>query len=187
MRISDGDAGIQSDFLMSSMSGEGSPRAIVPLLEGLLRNSVRLRDLYRSARLHTSVSPLPQLRQVFDEHYREQLRLVDVLIDRVRMLGGADRILAGDLLPGNQFSRMLRGRDARTRLLQELVDAHESILSAARPSGGGNERKDCTWIRDFAVGQVILANERQIRSIGDLLTGGSDDRSLSVSVELIAD
>jgi hypothetical protein len=42
------------------------------------------------------------LRILFDDRYKEQLRLVDVLLDRLRMLGGAGRVLAGLLLPDRQ-------------------------------------------------------------------------------------
>ena len=61
----------------------------------MLNLSIRLRDLYRQARRRTSDDQLLQLRLIFDSHYREQVRIVDVLVDRARIMGGVGRIFAG--------------------------------------------------------------------------------------------
>jgi starvation-inducible DNA-binding protein len=127
------------------------------------------------------------LHLLFDAHYKEQLRLVDVLIDRVRMLGGAARIFAGDLLQSSEFSSGLRGRPARSRLLRELLDAHELILSAAHSGGTSDGQNASAWVRDLAVGQVVLANELQGRSIGELLVSRGDDPSMSTQIAQLMD
>jgi DNA-binding ferritin-like protein len=142
----------------SQDSAAAAPSAadkMVALLEELLVRSIELRNSYQYARQRTSVE-LHQLRLLFDGHYKEQLRLVDVLIDRVRMLGGTGRVFAGDFLQSTRLPCALRGRQAPSRLLRELLHAHESILSAARDGGTGDELGDSPWIRDFAVGQVVL-------------------------------
>jgi hypothetical protein len=40
------------------------------------------------------------------------------------------------------FSQLPRGRASITRLLAEIADAHESVLSAALPSGANNGQTD---------------------------------------------
>jgi hypothetical protein len=143
-------------------------RAMRPLLlESLLEGSVRLRDLYRRARRETVDHGHPDLRTLLDTHYKEQVRLIDVLIDRARMWGGEGRILAGAFLADVQSHWDPRGRDSRTRMLQTLFDAHEFILSWALSSRGDNQ--DSSAVRDFAVGQVVLANEEQSSAVCALL------------------
>jgi starvation-inducible DNA-binding protein len=179
MRISSSDAAFDLPHANSS--------ATVSLLDELLAHSIRLRDLYKSARREVSDIPSSRLHLVFDDHYKEQLRLVDVLIDRLRMLGGVDHIFAGEFLQGARISYGLRNYRARNRLFRELFDTHDSILSAARPGGTGDGQNDRSSIRDFAVGQVILANELQSQSICQLLTGGAHDPSLPTLVTLPSD
>lgn len=133
----------------------------VTILEELLGHSIQLRDVYKYGRLKTADS---RFRHLFDNHYKEQLRVVDVLIDRIRMLGGKGRVFASDFLQGAQFSDVRRGRWSLAGLLRDLLDRHESVLNVARPLG----RHDHSWTRDFAVGQVVLTNDLQAWSIGEL-------------------
>ena len=141
----------------------------IEVLSELLARSIRLRDLYKYARWQTSDLQLHRLYLLFDGHYLEQIRLVDVLIDRVRMLGGARYVFAGDFLQGTHFSSALRGRVSLVRLLRDLLDAHELVLSAARPNRLIEERTDRAWTRDFGVGQVVLTNDLQGSTIAEHL------------------
>jgi starvation-inducible DNA-binding protein len=166
------------DPSMVTPSGDGRvARKTVALLDELLAHSIRLRDLYTNARWQTTDIQFRHLRLLFDGHYKEQLRLVDVLIDRIRMLGYPGRVLAGVFLQGTQFSYALRGRTSPIRLLRDLLDAHELVLSAARP-GTNSGSQDGPSIRDFAVGQVVLTNDLQSRSIGEQLARRDDKRRL---------
>jgi DNA-binding ferritin-like protein len=141
----------------------------IKVLSELLIHSIRLRDLYKYARWQTSDLQLHPLYLLFDGHYLEQIRLVDVLIDRVRMLGGTRCVFAGDFLQGTDFSCALRGRVSLVRLLRDLLDAHELVLSAARPNRLIEERTDRAWTRDFGVGQVVLTNDLQGSTIAEHL------------------
>jgi DNA-binding ferritin-like protein len=129
------------------------------VLEELLAHSIRLRGLYKNARWQTADIQLRLLRQLFDAHYKEQTRLVDVLVDRIRALNATYRVFAGDFLHRTRFSELLPGRASQVHLLVELVDAHESVLSTVNG----------LWTRDFAVGQVVLANDEQILAVREQL------------------
>jgi starvation-inducible DNA-binding protein len=145
---------------ISTMSKRESSET-VEVLEELLAHSIHLRDTYKNARWQTADLQFRSLRQLFDGHYKEQVQLVDVLVDRIRALNGAGRVFAGDFLHGTQFSQSLRGRASATLLLAELLDAHESVLNAALPTGTNEDQLNGSWSRDFAVGQVVLTNNEQ--------------------------
>jgi hypothetical protein len=147
-------------------------------LESLLNCSIRLRDLYRHARGRANDCQLVDLRRIFDTHHKEQVRLVDALIDRARSGGAAGRIFAGTFLRDPKPFWDSRSRHAAIRMLQTLLDAHEQILSVALL--GSAEQQEDVWIRDLAVGQVVLANEEQRRAIGDLLGNRCDDSNISI-------
>jgi starvation-inducible DNA-binding protein len=134
----------------------------VGILEELLAQSILLRDLYKIARWQSCNGELCRMHQLFECHYKEQLRLVDVLVDRVRMLGGTGRVLAADFLKGTQLSCGVRSHRAPGRwvdeLLDELLDAHELVLSTAQPAGATGSHQ---WVHEFAVGLVVLTNDMQ--------------------------
>jgi starvation-inducible DNA-binding protein len=176
MLESNSDSTVESNRLDSIVTHEGSSRRSAALLDELLVHSIKLRDLYKSARWQTADIQFRGLRVLFDDHYKEQLRLVDVLLDRLRLLGGAGRVLAGLLVQGTQFSGAVRGKASPVRLLRDLLDAHDSVLAAARSGANGDDYANSASSRDFAVGQVVLVNNMQFQSISDQLIARSDKR-----------
>jgi len=153
-----------------STANKRESRKTVEVLEVLLAHSIHLRDLYRNARWQTGAMQFRQLHQLFDGHYKEQIHLIDVLIDRIRALNGAGSLFARDFLDRAQFSQIVAGRASTRHLFVELLDAHESVLSAALPTGTryGQVNSSCT--RDFAVGQVVLTNDQQILAVSEQMT-----------------
>jgi starvation-inducible DNA-binding protein len=147
-------------------ASNAASRSSVAVLEELLTHSIPLRDLYKNARLQIPSGQFPELRRILDDHYKEQLSLVDAIIDRIRVLGGAVGVFASEFLQSGQSCRLLRGPRAFRGLLHDFLDAHESVLSAARPHYSNDDHH---WVRDFAVGQVVLTNEQQCELISGLL------------------
>ncbi|HTD75612.1 MAG TPA: ferritin-like domain-containing protein [Steroidobacteraceae bacterium] len=146
--------------------GDAKLRHTVAVLEELLAQSICLRDLYRNARWQTADIRYRRLRQLFDRHFKEQLHLVDVLIDRIRTLAGGRQVFARNFLQGTQFACALRGNKAARHLLNELLDAHESVLNTGREKGS---TMNAPCAQDFALGQVVLVNDAQSSSISDQL------------------
>jgi starvation-inducible DNA-binding protein len=160
------DSIIDSPTVTRLTTSETQSYATVTILEELLAQSIHLRDLYKTARWQTADVQHRQLHQLFDVHYKEQIRLVDVLIDRIRMLGGSGSVFAGDFVKDSQCSCLRLGRKAAFRLVGELLDAHESVLNTAQPTRVGGDHK---WARDFAIGQVVLTNDQQSWSLSEQL------------------
>ena len=144
-----------------ALSDECSIKTVV-VLEELLAQSILLRDLYKIARWQTCNGELCRLHVLFEDHYKDQLHIVDVLIDRVRMLGGAERVFAGAFLKGTQISRGVRSHRAPGRWVTELLDAHELVLSTTQPARATDNH---LWVHEFAVGLVVLTNDLQSASL----------------------
>ena len=88
----------------NSIATKRESRETIEVLEELLTHSIRLRDMPpKNARWQTADLQFRLLRQLFDGHYKEQIRLVDVLIERIRTLDGAGRVFAGDFLAQDPF------------------------------------------------------------------------------------
>jgi DNA-binding ferritin-like protein len=72
-----------------STTSKSESSETVDVLEELLAHSIHLRDMYKNARWQTADLQFRSLRQLFDGHYKEQIQLVDVLVDRIRVLNCA--------------------------------------------------------------------------------------------------
>jgi starvation-inducible DNA-binding protein len=168
MHVASNSPVIDSPERPDSTANKHKSRKTVEVLEVLLAHSIHLRDLYRNARWQTAAIQFRRLHQLFDGHYKEQIHLIDVLIDRIRALNGAGRLFARDFLDGTQFSQLVGGRASTRHLLIELLDAHESVLSAALPTGA-HYGQVSSWTRDFAVGQVVLTNDQHFLALGEQL------------------
>ena len=131
--------------------------------KSLLVHSIQLRDLYKYARLQAADS---RFRLLFDAHYKEQLRVVDALIDRMRMLAATGRVFASDFLQGTQFFRAQRGRWSLMGLLRNLLERHELVLM--RGAAGG-ARRSAPGPMILRVGQVVLTNDLQAWSLSELV------------------
>ena len=98
MQIATNDLTVDPPTSTNSTASKIESCKIVEVLEVLLAHSIHIRDLYKNARWQTADIQFRRLRQLFDGHYKEQIRLVDVLIDRIHALNGAGRVFAGDFL-----------------------------------------------------------------------------------------
>jgi starvation-inducible DNA-binding protein len=185
MLVSNSETTIHSSVIARPREAGVASGKTVEVLSELLTHSIRLRDLYKYARWQTSDLRFHGLYLALDAHYQQQIRLVDVLIDRVRILGGAHHVFARDFLEGTQFSHALRGRASPVKLLRDLLDAHELVFSVANPTGLNDERMNRSWTRDFAVGHVVLTNDLQSVSVAEHLarerTQGVNVRTALVS------
>jgi hypothetical protein len=123
----------------------------IALLEEILIQTIAIRDLYRLARHRSAKSRFHHLVWQFEAHHRDQLRLVDVLVERMRALGGGSQVVASAFVRGDASCAQL-GRLTPSRLLSDLLDAHELVLSAIRPSGSARISIDQSAAHDFAVG-----------------------------------
>jgi starvation-inducible DNA-binding protein len=154
----------------------GNSLNTVALLEQLLIQSIRLRDLYMNARWQVADGQFGEIRRMLHDHKKEQISLIGLLVDRILNLGGAARVFASDFLQSTQFCRAIRGPRALNQLLLDLLEAHEAVLSAAHPH---ESYDDLHRVRDFAVGQVVLTNEQQWEIInGKVRTAGPQQRLL---------
>ena len=155
-------------------AARGSSFNTVTVLERLLTQSIRLCDLHVSARWEISGSQFGEIRKMLGDHKKEQLSLIGLLVDRIRILGGAARVFASDFLQRNDFCRVIRGPGTLNQLFLDLLEAHEAVLSAAYTH---DSYDDLHGVRDFAVGQVVLANEHQWEVInGKLRSAGPQQR-----------
>lgn len=133
----------------------------VAALNRVLAHTMAMRDLYKKAHWQTSGATFYELHLLFDKHYGEQVELMDALAERVQTLGGVALALAQDVVEESRIARAPRGREAVPAQLRRLLDAHEMILTEARPLAHQAAESKDDGTNDLLVSQVIRTNELQ--------------------------
>lgn len=130
-------------------------------LNRVLADTMTLRDLYKKSHWQTSGATFYQLHLLFDKHYTEQAELVDLLAERIQLLGGISVAMAKDVAHWTGIEVAPMGREEVPVQLSRLVSAHETIFKfvrqAAKKAADGND--DGT--NDLLVSSVIRTNELQ--------------------------
>ncbi|WP_438025006.1 Dps family protein [Sorangium sp. So ce233] len=139
------------------------PRAeSIKALNQILSDTLVLRDMYKKHHWQASGASFFQLHLLFDKHFKEQTALIDLLGERVQMLGGVAIAMAHDVAEMTKIERPPRGREQVPAQLSRLLDAHEIILAEAREAAtlATENRDDGT--ADLLIGDVLRTNEMQV-------------------------
>ena len=143
----------------------------VASLNRLLAHCMVMRDLYKKAHWQTAGANFYELHLLFDKHHQEQLGLIDALAERVQTLGGVALALAHDVVEESRIARAPRGREEPLDQLKRLLDAHELVLSEARPMARQAADDGDDGSNDLIVSQVVRTHELQSWFVGEHLVG----------------
>jgi len=131
-------------------------------LNQILADSMMLRDLYKKHHWQVSGITFRELHLLFDEHYEDQVKLVDALAERIQILGGVAVAVPQDVAEMTHILRPPKGREKVPVQLSRLLEAHETILTAARDSAARSAERGDDGTNDLLVSGVIRTNEMQV-------------------------
>jgi starvation-inducible DNA-binding protein len=141
----------------------------VRALNRLLAHTMAIRDTYKKAHWQTSGATFYELHLLFDKHYEEQVLIMDAIAERIQTLGGVAFALAQDVVDESSIARAPRGRESAAAQLARLVDAHELVLTEARPLAKLAAEAGDDGSNDLIVSQVVRVNEVQSWFVGEHL------------------
>lgn len=144
-------------------------RRSVQALNQILVDSLALRDLYKKHHWQVAGPTFYQLHLLFDKHFEEQGELIDLLAERVQMLGGISVAMAHDVAEMTQIPRAPRGREEVPVQLARLLEAHEIILKEARSAAKESVDAGDDGTNDLLVSDVIRTNEKQVWFVAEHL------------------
>jgi starvation-inducible DNA-binding protein len=135
---------------------------IVDDLNQLLADTMTLRDLYKKHHWQVVGPTFYQLHLLFDKHYDEQVELVDLLAERIQLLGGLSIAVAHDVAEMTRLERPPRGREEVPVQISRLLEGHELILklghqAAQRALDAGDDGTN-----DLLLSDLIRTNELQV-------------------------
>lgn len=141
-------------------------------LNQLLADTITLRDMYKKHHWQVSGHTFYQLHLLFDKHYEEQTELVDLIAERIQLLGGISLAMAPDIAEETRIPRPPRGREEVPVEIARLLQAHELILISARQVAEDAADAGDDGTNDLLVSDVIRTNELQVWFLAEHLVPG---------------
>ena len=131
-------------------------------LNQLLADTMTLRDLYKKHHWQVAGHTFYQLHLLFDKHYEEQDKLVDMIAERIQLLGGVSIAMAHDVAETTIVPRPPKGREEVPVQISRLLHAHEIVLKEARTMAKQAAKNEDDGTNDLIVSNVIRTNELQV-------------------------
>src|SRR5438132_5034590 len=148
---------------------EATRRASADNLNQLLADTITLRDLYKKHHWQVSGPTFYPLHLLFDKHFGEQNELVDLVAERIMMLGGVSVAMSADVAETTLVPRPPRGREEAPVQLSRLLHAHEIVLEEARAMARKAAEHGDDGTNDLLVSNVIRTNEMQVWFVAEHL------------------
>src|SRR5439155_25101705 len=136
-------------------------------LNQVLADTITLRDLYRKHHWQVAGHTFYQLHLLFDKHYEEQNELVDLIAERIQLLGGISIAMAADVAETTQIPRPPRDREEVPVQISRLLEAHELILNECRAMAHTAADRGDDGTNDLLVSDVIRTNELRTWCVSD--------------------
>ena len=137
------------------------------ILNEILADTTILYALYKKAHWNAAGPTFYQLHLLFDKHAEEQLELVDMIAERVQMLGG---ISVGDPRHASELTSIPRPRDGAEEVpvvLSRLLDAHERIIDKVRAGIDATEQSGDWGSNDLLMSDLLRRHEMQVWFIAE--------------------
>lgn len=142
---------------------------ITKRLNILLADTASLRDLYKKSHWQVSGPTFYQLHLLFDKHFSEQVELVDLLAERIQMLGGVSIAMAHDIAETTRLPRPSKGREEVPVIISRLLEAHKIILEDAHKLAKKAADLGDDGTNDIVVSNIIRTNEMQVWFVSEHL------------------
>jgi starvation-inducible DNA-binding protein len=141
----------------------------VEALNQVLADTMTMRDMYKKHHWQVAGETFYQLHLLFDKHYEAQSELVDLLAERIQLLGGISIAMAHDVAEMTKIERPPRGREEVPVQLSRLLEGHEHVLRETRRFAREADERGDDGTNDLLVSDVIRTNELQVWFIAEHL------------------
>lgn len=134
----------------------------VEALNQILVDTMSLRDLYKKSHWQVTGPTFYQLHLLFDEHFKKQVELIDMLGERIQTLGGLALAMGAHVAEQTRVEAPPRCREQVPVQISRLLDAHALIIEEARETTriAQNGGDDSTV--NLLTSYVLPENEKQV-------------------------
>jgi starvation-inducible DNA-binding protein len=108
---------------------------VIEMLNQILADALTLRELYKKHHWQVSGPTFYQLHLLFDKHHEQLADLVDLVAERIQILGGISVAMGADAAELTCIPRPPRGRETPAAQIVRLLAAHEILIRGVRDGG----------------------------------------------------
>lgn len=133
----------------------------VELLNQVVVDSIYLADMYKKHHWQVLGPTFYQLHLLFDKHADEQRELIDLLAERIQVLGGVTTAMPDDVAERKSIRRPPAGAEPPAIQLSRLLEAHEQIIREVREGIRLTEENEDWGTNDLLMSDVLRRHELQ--------------------------
>ncbi len=139
------------------------------LLNQILADTMILYSLYKKHHWQMRGPTFYQLHLLLDKHAAEQLALVDMLAERVQMLGGVAIADPRHVAELTTIDRPPSGVEEVPAMLARLLSAHEAIITEVRAAIAQTAQSGDGGSNDLLIGDILRTHEQQVWGVAEHL------------------
>jgi starvation-inducible DNA-binding protein len=139
------------------------------LLNYVLADSMILYSLYKKHHWLVRGPTFFQLHLLLDKHAEEQLKLIDLMAERVQTLGGVAIADPRHVAEVTTIPRPPNGAEAVPPMLSRLLEAHEIVIEKVREAIAKTAETKDDGTNDLLMSDVLRTNELQVWFIAEHL------------------
>jgi starvation-inducible DNA-binding protein len=132
------------------------------MLNQILIDSVMMYQMYKKHHWQVLGPTFYQLDLLFDQHASEQSGLIDLVAERVQMLGDVAVAMPHDVAERTRIARPPAGAETPPAMLSRLLDAHEVVIGEVRAGIEQTERNQDWGSNDLLMSDVLRTHEKQV-------------------------
>lgn len=148
---------------------DAARQANCTMLNQLLADTITLYSLYKKAHWQVKGHTFYQLHLLFDKHAEEQLELVDMIAERVQMLGGVSTGMPAAVAKLATIENPPDGVEEVPAVISRLLEAHETICNEVNEAIDQTEKNKDWGTNDLLMSDVLRTNQMQVWFVGEHL------------------
>jgi len=139
------------------------------LLNQILADTMILYSLYKKHHWQMRGPTFYQLHLLLDKHAAEQLALVDMLAERVQMLGGVAIADPRHVAELTTIDRPPSGVEEVPAMLSRLLSAHEAVITEVRAAIAQTAQSGDGGSNDLLIGDLLRTHAQQVWGVAEHL------------------
>jgi starvation-inducible DNA-binding protein len=134
----------------------------VTLLNQLLADTITLYDLYKRDHWHIAGPTFYQLHLLFDKHAEEVEGSIDLIAERIQMLGGVTAGMPFEVAERTKIERPPSAIERVSTILARTVSAHATIIHTIREGVELTQRNKDYGTNDLLVSGLLRMHEMHV-------------------------
>lgn len=141
---------------------EGAVQKNVTLLNQLLADSITIYNLYKKHHWQVAGPTFYQLHLLLDKHAEEIEQTIDLIAERIQILGGVSTGMPFDVAEMTKVERPPKGEEDIPAMLARTANTHATIIGELREAIDVTSQNKDSGTNDLLVSDILRTHEMQL-------------------------